>query len=212
MAPQAKRRKVTTTAVEELNFDPDARQEFLTGFHKRKVQRAKNAQEIAEKKAKEEKRESRRKLREERNAGIQKAIEDNKAMIKSMRDSSDEESGGSEGEEEDEWEGFAEPPAVDYEAEYIDEDKYTTVTVEDLDPSKEEEEETQYDGKQTNGEDKEVKHPTPSIPRKNSRPKGKPDKSKSKKKFRYENKAERKFARIKTRASNGAKAKARREK
>jgi ribosomal RNA-processing protein 17 len=62
MAPHAKRRKVTTSAVEELNFDPDARQEFLTGFHKRKVQRAKNAQEIAERKAKEDKRQTRRKV------------------------------------------------------------------------------------------------------------------------------------------------------
>lgn len=62
MAPQAKRRKVTTTAVEEVNFDPDARQEFLTGFHKRKVQRSKHAQEIAEKKAKEERLVTRRKV------------------------------------------------------------------------------------------------------------------------------------------------------
>lgn len=39
--------------------------------------------------------------------------------------------------EDGEWEGFAEPLPVDYEAEYIDEDKYTTVTVEEMDPSRE---------------------------------------------------------------------------
>lgn len=62
MGPPAKRRKVSTSAVEELNFDPDARKEFLTGFHKRKVQRAKHAQEIAERRAKEERVETRRKV------------------------------------------------------------------------------------------------------------------------------------------------------
>jgi ribosomal RNA-processing protein 17 len=62
MPPPTKRRKVVTTTVEEINFDPDARQEFLTGFHKRKLERAKNAQKIAEKKAREERNETRRKV------------------------------------------------------------------------------------------------------------------------------------------------------
>lgn len=61
MAPQLKRRKLEN-AVEEISFDPDARHEFLTGFHKRKVQRIKLAQEHAEKRAREEKREERRKV------------------------------------------------------------------------------------------------------------------------------------------------------
>ncbi|KAH0146593.1 hypothetical protein KCU67_g11666, partial [Aureobasidium melanogenum] len=43
-APPAKRRK-TTTQVEELKFDPEARNEWLTGFRKRKQQRIKHAQE-----------------------------------------------------------------------------------------------------------------------------------------------------------------------
>lgn len=62
MGPQAKRRKVAS-AIEEINFDPSARHEFLTGFHKRKQQRIKQAQEYAEKKAREEKREERKKVR-----------------------------------------------------------------------------------------------------------------------------------------------------
>jgi ribosomal RNA-processing protein 17 len=53
LPPSAKRRK-TTSAVEEISFDFDARADYLTGFHKRKVQRAKQAQEEAAKKAKEE--------------------------------------------------------------------------------------------------------------------------------------------------------------
>lgn len=53
LPPPSKRRK-TTSAVEEINFDFDARADYLTGFHKRKVQRAKQAQDEAAKKAKEE--------------------------------------------------------------------------------------------------------------------------------------------------------------
>lgn len=135
-------------------------------------------------------------------------------MIESMRDSTDEGNGESQEEDDGEWEGFAEPPAVDYEAEYIDEDKYTTVTVEDLDPSKEDED-TKRETEERNGEkasDQKAQNPTSSIPRKTARAKGKPDKSKSKKKFRYENKADRKVSRVKSRVANGAKAKERRGK
>lgn len=61
MPPQAKRRKVAT-AIEEITFDPANRHEYLTGFHKRKLQRTKQAQEIAEKKAQEEKRQERKRV------------------------------------------------------------------------------------------------------------------------------------------------------
>lgn len=53
MGPSAKRRKLASK-TEEVNFDPAARHEFLTGFRKRKQQRARHAQEVAEKRAKEE--------------------------------------------------------------------------------------------------------------------------------------------------------------
>jgi ribosomal RNA-processing protein 17 len=53
-APPAKRRK-TTTQVDELKFDPEARNEWLTGFRKRKQQRIKHAQEQSAKIEKEEK-------------------------------------------------------------------------------------------------------------------------------------------------------------
>lgn len=56
MPPIDRKRKVHKTnakAVEAISFDPDARQEYLTGFHKRKVQRAEHGREIAQKKFKE---------------------------------------------------------------------------------------------------------------------------------------------------------------
>lgn len=61
MGPQAKRRKVASK-VEEVNFDPAARHEFLTGFRKRKQQRVRHAQEVAEKRAKEEARQERKRV------------------------------------------------------------------------------------------------------------------------------------------------------
>jgi hypothetical protein len=41
-------------AIEEISFDFGAREDFLTGFHKRKLQRIKHAQEQAAKKEREE--------------------------------------------------------------------------------------------------------------------------------------------------------------
>lgn len=61
LPPPVKKRK-TEHAIEEISFDTDARQEYLTGFRKRKLQRVKRAQEEAEKRAKEERREIRKQV------------------------------------------------------------------------------------------------------------------------------------------------------
>ena len=53
LVPPPKKRK-TTHAIEEITFDRDARSEYLSGFHKRKVARVKEAQSIAAKKEREE--------------------------------------------------------------------------------------------------------------------------------------------------------------
>ena len=53
LPPPTKKRKATP-AIEEIAFDNDARHEYLTGFHKRKQQRIKNAQEEAAKRARQE--------------------------------------------------------------------------------------------------------------------------------------------------------------
>ena len=52
--PPKKRRKPVPT-IEEIQFDASAREDYLTGFHKRKLQRIKNAKEEATKKEREEK-------------------------------------------------------------------------------------------------------------------------------------------------------------
>jgi hypothetical protein len=63
MAPPMKKRKLAVTAVEKIDFDPSARAEYLTGFHKRKVARQKFAQDEAAKKDKEEKLRLRKEVR-----------------------------------------------------------------------------------------------------------------------------------------------------
>jgi ribosomal RNA-processing protein 17 len=56
------RKRKTTHSIEEISFDDAGRQEYLTGFHKRKVQRVKRAQEEAAKKEKLEKLETRKQV------------------------------------------------------------------------------------------------------------------------------------------------------
>jgi ribosomal RNA-processing protein 17 len=61
LPPPNKKRRIDHK-IEEISFDDDKRADYLTGFHKRKVQRVKRAQEEAEKKAREEKRDMRKQV------------------------------------------------------------------------------------------------------------------------------------------------------
>jgi len=111
--------------------------------------------------------------------------------------------------EDGEWGGIEDDPVevepVDHEEEYIDEDKYTTVTVEAVDVSKE--------GLQkvVNEDEDEVEEKTFTKPfDKDEKGKKVWPKKVRKKKFTYETKTERKFTRNKQKAGNKAKADARR--
>ena len=53
--PPLRKRRKPTSAIEEIAFDFSAREDYLTGFHKRKLQRIKHAKEEAAKKDREEK-------------------------------------------------------------------------------------------------------------------------------------------------------------
>lgn len=61
--PPNKKRKIKTVHEEKIDFDPAAREEYLTGFHKRKLARRKHAEDEAAKKEKEEKLRFRREVR-----------------------------------------------------------------------------------------------------------------------------------------------------
>lgn len=123
-----------------------------------------------------------------------------------------EEKSDGDGEDEEEWGGIEDeeaeeeaPELVDHEEEYIDEDKYTTVTVEGIEISKNgitrtADEEDSDDGiHEEKGKvikEEKVKKVWPKKPRK--------------KKFTYETKAERKMTRQKQKSGSRAAAGARR--
>ncbi|KAF5605455.1 nucleolar 12 [Fusarium pseudocircinatum] len=185
LPPPSKKRKMTS-AVEEVNFDFEARQEYLTGFHKRKQQRIKNAQEEAAKRARQEKLELRKQIREERKRDVEEHVQTVNRLLQesaaagAVEQESDEEDG--------EWDGFPDQPEldiVDHEEEYIDEDRYTTVTVESVSVTRDGLHKPQVDDKD-NEEDKKVEEPKDDQKAKSRR-----EPKKKKKKFRYETKFER---------------------
>ncbi|RBR22637.1 hypothetical protein FVER53590_07814 [Fusarium verticillioides] len=185
LPPPSKKRKMTS-AVEEVNFDFEARQEYLTGFHKRKQQRIKNAQEEAAKRARQERLELRKQIREERKRDVEEHVQTVNRLLQesaaagAVEQESDEEDG--------EWDGFPDQPEldiVDHEEEYIDEDRYTTVTVESVSVTRDGLHKSQVDDKD-NEEDKKVEEPKDDQKAKSRR-----EPKKKKKKFRYETKFER---------------------
>lgn len=122
------------------------------------------------------------------------------------------------------WDGITEESAIDHEDEYIDDDRFTTVTVEAVEVSRdglhkskqEDEEDSEVSGTGNPGGETRGKvagrQRTGSETARRTWTKEPPKKAKKKKpKFRYESKAERKVTRHKERVGNSIKAKARKE-
>lgn len=142
-----------------------------------------------------------------------------KKQNRALSDSSDEESSI----EVEQWNGIVEDTIVDHEDEYVDEDRYTTVTVEAMDVSRDgfhktiiHEQENQaptttnsVEKGTTNSNAKEWQDAKQEKRLRTKEPTSGP--KKRKKKFRYESKAERKVNRYKERSGNKAKAKARKK-
>ena len=146
-------------------------------------------------------------------------------MIREANVASDPSDEGNEDQGE-QWDGRMEKhdPLVDHEDEYMDEDKFTTVTVEAVDVSKHGlekailDEDSESMASDTQKPDAKTQQATVSQGRTGSQngkrvwtkePPNGP--RKRKKKFRYESKAERKATRYKERSGNKAKARARKE-
>jgi ribosomal RNA-processing protein 17 len=162
-------------------------------------------------------------LRDERKADLERHVAEVNALL-DPPEAVDGDGSDDDGEAAEEWNGVEDVPPIDHEAEYIDEDKYTTVTVEALDLSKgglqkvEQEGRNQEDDEGTevvaeeDTESKDAAKPK-KRPWTKEKPRDRTDKPKpKKKKFRYETKSERKFTRMKQGARNSREAKARREK
>lgn len=191
-------------------------------------------------------------MRDERRAEFERALAENRSLMREISRAAAGESGSDEGEEsndniiiDEEWGGITEPPPVDYEEEYIDEDKYTTVTVEELDASSrqglrrrvdmessdegesgddgETRNEVEEGGREDGGDTSRVKkrvwtkNKSKNTNRggdgdKNNisdRPKSNSKKKKKKRSFRYENKAERRVAKLRERAGGKKRARER---
>jgi ribosomal RNA-processing protein 17 len=231
MPPPSKKRRIMPVPKmkgprpEEIAFDLSARQDYLTGFHKRKVQRTKAAQEAADRRAKEEKRLQRSKIREERKRELEERVKVVDAYMQPIiqrekdTNAASDDAGSDSGESEvsDDL-----PEKIDYEAEYVDEDKYTSVFIEEVDVDRDGfVEADEPDSSAQVGPPSDVEagvKPQKEDQKATSKRKWtheKPRKSESapkkkRQKFRYESKAERRAERDKQRAKNSKQAKARR--
>jgi ribosomal RNA-processing protein 17 len=222
LQPPPKKRK-TVHKIEEITFDKDSRTEYLSGFRKRKQARIKQAQEIAAKKEREERIEMRKQvsamqlvvwcsamdshiplqIREERRQAVEEHVKTVHQILREAQSAGTAGRSEDNDDSDDEWNGLdddvvPEPP-IDIEEEYIDEDRFTTVTVEAVNvdrdglhkPGAEVEEDATSgkDVKDTNDSNLSSKTGAKEWPKK-----------KKKKSFRYETKLERRLTERKQKA------------
>ncbi|KAI9322687.1 nucleolar protein 12-domain-containing protein [Dichotomocladium elegans] len=127
----AKKRKSKAQRVERIDFDPDSRKEFLTGFHKRKVERKKKAKEKYEERLRQEKIKERASLRAQRKWQVQQKMDEMDAMMKGQLSDDEEKAETVFTKDEEESTKAKEEPIV---KEFKSEATLTTVTViEDMD-------------------------------------------------------------------------------
>ncbi|KAI0503305.1 nucleolar protein 12-domain-containing protein [Xylaria bambusicola] len=211
LAPPPKKRKRQHT-LEEIKFDNDARAEYLTGFHKRKLQRAKHAQEQAAERARQEKIEARKQIREDRKRQVEEHVQSVNEALKQAAQAGYIDSEGGESSDEDsaeEWGGFedtsGQQATIDHEEQYVDEDRYTTVTVESVNVSRDGLTSSRPDEEDSADEnedgEKELDKKTAVQPEKTGN-RDKHEPKKKKQKFRYETKLERQITNIKQKAKN----------
>ncbi|KAF4620688.1 hypothetical protein D9613_000768 [Agrocybe pediades] len=124
----AAKKKLRRDQVKEVLFDDNARRDFLTGFHKRKVAKAEAARSKAKEREKQERLEARR---EQRRMLREQALE-NAAQVEAAYGAVVDDQ-----DEDDDWNGIgtSNQSAVERDDEYEDEEVLATVTVvEDFDP------------------------------------------------------------------------------
>lgn len=105
-----KEAKKLRNRVDEVVFDKDKRKDYLTGFHKRKLERKKKAQDYLEEQSKKERLEERARIREERKAQVQQKLAEMKEAMElnpflDKDNSSSEEEQNDDEKDEDEEEG-----------------------------------------------------------------------------------------------------------
>ncbi|KAH7888608.1 nucleolar protein 12-domain-containing protein [Phlebopus sp. FC_14] len=121
----AAKKRAKKDQIKEIVFDEDARREFLTGFHKRKVAKKEAAKKTAQLRERQERLESRR---EQRRALAERAARNAAEVEKAY--------GAVIDDKNDEWGRISDDSEKEIEEEYEGEEQLATVTVvEDFDPS-----------------------------------------------------------------------------
>lgn len=165
-------------------------------------------------------------LRQQRKADLEQHVAEVNRLLKkadpNAASASDDDA--DEDDSEEEWNGIEEKQeVVDHEEEYVDEDKYTTVTVETVDIDRDGFRKRKEIGEEDESDEAEEDAPVDKVgsteekqahgKRVWTKEKPKTDKrKKKKKKFRYESKADRKATRDKQKMKNREQAKARKAK
>ncbi|SCU83368.1 LAFA_0D03158g1_1 [Lachancea sp. 'fantastica'] len=200
--------------ADEVTFDKDSRLDYLTGFHKRKLERQKKAQDFNKEQARQLKVEERKKIRDQRRKDAEEQMRKFKETMKEVGDyigSDDEFNSGKQGLDdasdkgedadtnEDPWDGFSDQegdssaersvrPILKKTQQHYEDD--TLVDIEPLEPN----ENFAYLASRNNVKlEKSAEVLDESIERaaKYAKFLGMDDKPKKKKKFRYLTKAER---------------------
>lgn len=136
-------------------------------------------------------------VRKQRKEDLQKHVDEVNRLVRQANGDLEEAGEEDEDSAEEEWDGISQPPApvpaamdINEEEEFVDEDKYTTVTIESVGISKH--------GFETRGSKDEAEAEEAKEKRVWTKERPKTNKPKKKKiKFRYETKTERKVERVK---------------
>lgn len=129
------------------------------------------------------------KLREERRREVEEHVQTVNRLLQESAAAGGDVGQGSDEDSSEEWDGIPDQPnldLVDHEEEYIDEDRYTTVTVESVAVSRDGLHKPQLE-EDTDDENSKGKNEEPE----DKKAKGREWPKKKKKKFRYENKIDR---------------------
>ncbi|KAI0312974.1 nucleolar protein 12-domain-containing protein, partial [Amylostereum chailletii] len=129
----ASKKRQKREQVKEILFDDDARREFLTGFHKRNLQK----KEAGKKRAIEREKQERLEMRREKRRMLAEKAAENAAKVEGAYGGAVLDDGGDDDDDE-EWKGIGSSKSrgKEREDEYSDEEQLATVTVvEDFDPS-----------------------------------------------------------------------------
>ncbi|ESK97128.1 protein required for cell viability rrp17 [Moniliophthora roreri MCA 2997] len=190
----ASKKRAKRTQVKQVIFDEDARREFLTGFHKRKVAKA----EAARKKAAEREKRERLQTKKEQRRMLKEQAAENAAQVERAY-------GAIISDDETEWHGIQDSDQKEQEHEFGDQEVVATVAVvEDFDPDS-----LLHGSNDTHnhGSSSRPKQSPPSVPAPPAIKRDSTKKAKLKpKKIRYETKEARKAERSKQRARRTEKA------